>query len=300
MAYEIREVSVVGTGTLGTQIALQACLHGCRVKVYDKKPSAFEIAFSNLRAKIEDSADKGMTGRFKKWKEAARRVQVCSELTEAVTGSDLVIEACPEKLVLKRKVFAEIDSLAPRGSILATNSSSIPISRIEDATKRPERCLNLHFYQVAIGMNIVDVMGGTRTARDVLECCSRWIRSIGCVPLMVKKEMLGFCFNSIWRAIKHQALHMWAEGYVNFKDIDRAWMIYFHLPQGPFGLMDQIGLDVVYDIEMVYFDESKDPRDYPPDALKEKIARQELGVKAGKGFYKYPNPEYRKSDFLIP
>ena len=91
---------------------------------------------------------------------------------------------------------------------------------------------------------------------------------------------------------------MWADGFVDFKDIDRAWMIFTGMPLGPFGLMDNVGLDVVYDIEMVYFNESEDPKDHPPEALKSMIERNELGVKTGKGFYTYPDPEYTKPEFI--
>ena len=210
----------------------------------------------------------------------------------------MVIEAVPENLELKRKTFSEIDLLAPPGAILATNSSSIPISRIETATRRPEKCLNIHFYQPAVSMNMVDIMGGTRTTLEAIRSAQQWVRSIGCVPLTVKKEILGFCFNSVWRAIKKQSLFMWANGYVDFQDIDRAWMIFTGMKQGPFGLMDAIGLDVVSEIETVYYSDSKDPKDKPPDALLDKIRKGELGVKSGKGFYTYPDPEFAQPEFL--
>ena len=145
---------------------------------------------------------------------------------------------------------------------------------------------------------MVDIMGGTKTAKEVMEAGKTWIRSIGCVPLTVKKEILGFCFNRVWRAIKRETLYMWAEGFVDFRDIDRAWMIFTGMPRGPFGLMDNVGLDVVYDIEMVYFNESQDPKDHPPEALKAMVEQKKLGVKAGKGFYSYPDPEYGRPDFL--
>jgi len=156
----------------------------------------------------------------------------------------------------------------------------------------------MHFYQPAIGMNIVDIMGGTKTTSETIEMAQQWVRSIGCIPLPVKKEILGFCFNSVWRAIKRQTLYMWAGGYVDFRDIDRAWMVFTGMNLGPFGIMDQVGLDVVYDIEMVYYNESQDPKDHPPDALKAMIERKELGVKTGKGFYFYPHPDYARPDFL--
>ena len=111
-------------------------------------------------------------------------------------------------------------------------------------------------------------------------------------------DYLGFCFNRVWRAIKRETLYMWANGFVDFKDVDRAWMIFTGMPLGPFGLMDNVGLDVVYDIEMVYYHESEDPKDHPPEALKSMIGPNELGVKTGKGFYAYPDPEYTKPEFI--
>ncbi|MDH4268628.1 MAG: 3-hydroxyacyl-CoA dehydrogenase family protein, partial [Deltaproteobacteria bacterium] len=108
----------------------------------------------------------------------------------------------------------------------------------------------------------------------------------------------GFCFGGVLRAIYRQALFMWAEGYVDFRDIDRGWMVFSKMRRGPFGIMDAVGLDVIYDTAMIYYRESLDPQDYPPQALKEMIDRKNLGVKTGKGFYTYPEPEYMKPDFL--
>jgi 3-hydroxybutyryl-CoA dehydrogenase len=150
------------------------------------------------------------------------------------------------------------------------------------------------------GVNLADLMGGTKTLPEVMDKCDEWIRSIGHVPLRVNKETLGFCFNNVWRAIKKQTLYMWANGFVDFRDIDRAWRILWGTKLAPFGLMDTVGLDTVYNIEMVYYNESKDPRDKPPDELMEKIKKGELGVKTGKGFYTYPDPEYLRPDFLNP
>ncbi|MBI5968573.1 MAG: hypothetical protein HY882_12055 [Deltaproteobacteria bacterium] len=294
---EIRRVSLVGTGTLGTQIAIQAASYGYEVKTYDPDPEIFHKTLKKTCASMK-AFGKSPTIPLEKWEEGAQKVKQVRDLSEALKDADLVIEAIPEILELKRKAFAQIDSLAPQGAVLATNSSSLPISRIESATKRPEKCLNIHFYQPAIGMNIVDIMGGTKTTAETIEAAKQWVRSIGCIPLTVKKEILGFCFNSVWRAIKRQTLYMWAGGYVDFRDIDRAWIVFTGMNLGPFGIMDQVGLDVVYDIEMVYYNESKDPKDYPPQALKAMVERKELGVKTGKGFYTYPNPEYARPDFL--
>lgn len=297
MALEIRKVAVVGNGILGTQIAVQAAHFGYAVAAYDADAESFRRAHQGLKYRLESGLEKGPLT-VDQWATGAEKVALSRDLKEAVQNADLVVEAVSESLELKRKVFQSLDALAPRSAILATNSSSIPVSRIESATQKPEQCLNLHFYFPLMGVNMVDIMGGTKTAQEVLEAGKRWIRSIGCVPLTVKKEIFGFCFNRVWRAIKREALYMWGEGFVDFRDIDRGWMISHRTPYGPFGLMDRVGLDVVYDIEMAYFHESGDARDRPPDVLKAKIDRKELGVKTGKGFYSYPDPEYGQSEFL--
>lgn len=297
MDHDIRKVTVVGTGVLGTQIAVQAVCFGYKVSVYDTDETSFDRRHEYLKALLDTARGKVLLTP-EQWESGGEKVERCTELGRAVTDADLVIEAVSENLELKREVLKNIDALAPRKAILATNSSSIPISRIEGATTRPEKCLNLHFYFPVKGTNMVDVMGGTRTAPETMEIGKAWVRSIGCVPLTVKKEILGFCFNRVWRAIKRETLYMWGNGFVDFKDVDRAWMIFTGMPQGPFGIMDNVGLDVVYDIEMVYYNESKDPKDHPPEALKTMVERKTLGVKTGQGFYSYPDPEYGRPDFL--
>ena len=221
-------------------------------------------------------------------------------LGDALKDVDLVVEAITEDVEIKRKVFALMGEKAPAKAIFATNSSSLPVSRMEDSSGRPERCINTHFYMPLQGMNMVDLMPGTKTLPEVMQKGEEWIRSLGCVPLRVKKEILGFCFNSVWRSIKKQVLYMWGNEFVDFRDVDRAWRIFTGMKMGPFGLMDAVGLDTVYNIEMVYFTDSKDPKDKPPDALVDKIKKGELGVKSGKGFYTYPNPEFLQPDFLNP
>jgi len=293
----IQKVAVIGTGTLGTQIAIQAACFGYRVSAFDVDRESFSRSQAYLLSAIKMIGGKRLPSP-EQWEKAAQQIRRCDELADALADADLVIEAVIEDLSVKRTVFQEIDALAPEKAILATNSSSIPISRIESATSRPDRCVNMHFYFPALGTNMVDVMAGTKTTAEVMELCKSWVRSIGCVPVTVKKESLGFCFNRIWHAIKREALHLWAEGYVDFEDIDRAWMIFTGMKQGPFGMMDNVGLDVAYHIEMLYYREFNDPRDRPPDALAAMVEKKELGVKTGKGFYRYPNPEYRRPDFL--
>ena len=295
MQRPLDRTAVIGTGTLGAQIAMLAANAGYQVKAFDVREGALDQTLSTVKG-IEMLVPK------RNWPACRDRIQVTTDLTEAVSDAELVIEVVPEILELKRKVWSEIGRKASLNAIMATNSSSLPVSRLEKYGNRPDKSLNIHFY---IGMPMADVMAGTQTSDEVFEIGTKWVRSMKLIPLTVKKESLGFCFNRVWRAVKREVLQMWAEGYVDFRDVDRAWMLFNGMKHdssafGPFALMDKVGLDVIYDIEMVYFSESQDPKDFPPEALKEKIDRNELGVKSGKGFYSYPDPEYLDPDFLNP
>jgi 3-hydroxyacyl-CoA dehydrogenase len=299
MTKPFEKVAVVGSGFLGTQIALLSAYSGYKVSIFDSKASAFDDTYKRL---VTDFQNKKITPviPWDKWDRLKQEISFSTDPAVALKDADLVVESVFEDLEVKKGVFKMMGATAPAKAIFTSNSSSMPISRMEASSGRPEKCINTHFYVPLQGMNMIDLAPGTKTLPEVMDKGDAWIRSLGCVPLRVNKEILGFCFNSVWRAIKRQTLYMWGNGFVDFRDIDRAWRIFTKAPFGPFGLMDTVGLDVVYDIEMVYFNDSKDPKDKPPDALREKIKQGELGVKTGKGFYTYPNPEYQNPDFLNP
>jgi 3-hydroxybutyryl-CoA dehydrogenase len=293
----LQKFAMVGTGIQGTQIAMIAARTGYEVAVFDPRAGAFRQTFEKLRADLKAKKVTPLIP-WNQWEACARKVRQVTDLGEAVADAELILEAVPENIEIKKKVWKEIGAAAAPGAIIATNSSSMPVSRMEKAGGRPEQVLNIHFYFPMQGVNMVDIMGGSRTRPDVMAKGIAWIKSIGFVPLTVNKELLGFCFNRVWRAIKREALYMWGNGFVNFMDVDRAWMIFTRMKEGPFALMDKVGLDVIWDIEMVYYADSKDPKDHPPQALKDMIGRGELGVKSGKGFYTYPEPEFLKPNFL--
>jgi 3-hydroxybutyryl-CoA dehydrogenase len=226
------------------------------------------------------------------------RIRSTSNFSEAIANADLVIEAIPERIELKRKIFKEIDEASPAHTIIATNSSSIRVSLIEDACNRPEKVLNLHFYDPIQQATMVDIMRGTKTSEDTIKQVTEYVKGLEITPLLVQKESTGFLFNRVWRAIKKEALHLVDDGVGSFEDVDRARMLMFDRPGGPFCMMDRIGLDVVRDIEMVYYNESGDESDYPPKLLLDRVERGDLGVKTGKGFYSYPNPVYRDPNWL--
>jgi 3-hydroxybutyryl-CoA dehydrogenase len=291
MNWDVRKIALIGCGYMGTQIVFQVALHGFSVHVFDLDRQAYTKV---LKAIVEESDRRlklNLLGPEEK-DIIFKKIHWCSSLEEAVKYADLVIETIREDLEAKRKLFGEIERHVSAETVLATGSSSLKASLIEDVLQHPERILNVHFYRLFRGCNMAEVMAGSKTSAETVEKVKEWLLTLDCVPLLLKKEITGFLFNRIWRAIKRESLHQWAGGYADFEDIDRAWMIFTGMTMGPFGAMDLIGLDLVHDIEMIYFHESKDPSDVPPTAFKQMIARGELGVKTGKGFYIYPNPAY--------
>lgn len=289
---EITRVGIVGAGTMGARIACQCVMCGKEVYLYDISPQALERALEQIRGWLSGQTAEQRAGEAAA-KTALSRLHLCASVEECVAGVELVLENVPENLELKRRVFAEIDCLAPPHVLIGTNSSSIPPSRIVDATNRPDKFFNANFSTPA-----VEVMGHAGTSEETLVAVEAFLSSIEMVPLRVKREIMGYALNRTWRAVKRETLRLVAGGYVDYEDLDRGWMLNFGSPWGPFGLMDIVGLDVVRDIEMQYYLVSGDERDRPPAFLDGWIVRDRLGVKSGQGFYTYPDPEYKRPGWL--
>ena len=273
MSNEIKNVSVIGVGNLGKQIAEQTALKGYSVSLYDINKEDLE----KFSRKLE---------RRKRIKKIPGEISFHDRIEDAVKAADLIIEAVPEKLELKKEIFKVIDQAAPSHAIIATNSSSIPVSKLEDSVERKDKVLNIHFYNV-VAMPMADIMRGTKTSDVSFERGKKWVESIDITPLIVKKECFGFVYNRVWRAIKKDCLKIWAGGYADLEEVDKAWRIATKMGAGPFQMMDNVGLDVVYDIEMSYYKNSGNPDDMPPQELKNLVEQGKLGVKTGEGFYKY-------------
>ncbi|TXT64222.1 MAG: hypothetical protein BAJALOKI3v1_240036 [Promethearchaeota archaeon] len=277
MSTKIKKVAIIGAGFTGRQIAARTALYDYKVNLYDMSKEVLEDVKVFLKKFF----------RPKNKREKYQNINITHDFSEALMDVDLIIECVPEDVELKKRVFAQIDELAPAHAIIGTNSSSYPVSKIEDAVTRKDKVLNIHFYPPIPLRPMVDIMKGTETSEGTFETGKNWIKSIECTPLVVKKEIMGFVFNRIWRAIKCEVLHMWANGNADVETIDTAWKIFTGMNMGPFELMDGVGLDVAYNVEMSYYKESGDPRDKPPEKFKEKVEKGELGLKSGQGFYKW-------------
>ena len=262
---------------MGTQIAIQSVLHGYIIYLHDINQDVLENSKKFISATL----------RRKKQDNLIENINFLLDLSQVVKESDLIIEAIPENLELKKEVFRKIENFAKPNAIIATNSSSFPISRIEDAVQRKDKVLNIHFYPPISARPMADIMRGTKTSDETFNIGIKWIESIGCTPLIIKKESFGFVFNRIWRAVKKEALKIWAGGHADIETVDKAWRIFTGMPYGPFTMMDGVGLDTVYSVEMSYYKETGKEDDKPPDELKKMVERGELGLKTGKGFYNW-------------
>ncbi|MFA5399498.1 MAG: 3-hydroxyacyl-CoA dehydrogenase family protein [Dehalococcoidia bacterium] len=292
---KINKVAVIGAGFMGVQISAVAALAGNGVKVFDLDPRSASKGIEGLKGIF---GLKGMSAQAERLDAAQKKIIYCASLSEAVADADLVIEAVSESIDLKKKIFKQVEAAAPAAALIASNSSSIPVVKLEDAVSRKDRVLNIHFDSPMIDLPLVDIMPGSATTADNIESARAWAQSIGCVPVVVKKPIMGYLGNRLWRMVKRESLKLWAGGYGDPLDIDRSWMLQFKVELGPFAMMDVIGLDVVWDIEMSYYNETRDAQDLPPQALKDMIAKGLLGMKTGKGFYDWSDPAFLKPDFL--
>ncbi|MBA2176404.1 3-hydroxyacyl-CoA dehydrogenase family protein [Halobacillus locisalis] len=282
----IKQIAVVGAGSMGHQIAMLGALAGYETYLQDISEDSLNTAESKLREIMNRWVEKGKLS-AEEYEAAFERLHPTTHLEEAAGDADLIIEAVIEKLDVKREVFAELDNIAPSHAILATNSSTIVSSLIADATSRPDKVCNMHFFFPALVMDCVEVVKGDHTsdetANTVMEVCEQ----MGRTATLLKKEISGFVANRILFAIQKEAMSLYEGGYADFEDIDTIVRKALNHPVGPFELMDLSGLDVGYYVMQQQYEETGDPKDRPSQTLVEKVESGELGRKTGKGFYTY-------------
>jgi 3-hydroxybutyryl-CoA dehydrogenase len=291
----IRTVAIVGAGTMGRRIAFDCVRCGLRTRLYDAAPGVAQDAVQWVRFTMEQWRQEGrLTAEIAE--RALSLIEASQDLKQCAHDADMAIESVPENVALKRSVFAELDSALPPNALIVSNTSAIPASRLASATTRAERVLNVNFGH--LGHRKVELMGHAGTALEAIATARAFLRELGLVPIVVSGESVGYATNRVWRAVKKEVLKLIDRGLVSAEDIDRGWMLDWGVDVGPCGLMDHIGLDVVRDIELIYYDESGDVNDRPPAFLDGMIAAGKLGTKSGEGFYRYPNPSYEQPGFL--
>jgi len=279
-------LAVVGAGSMGAQIAQQAALHGVDVYLHDQSAEQLQKARDSNRGHVMRRVEKGKLDKAEEEK-ALTRVHTTTDLSEAVSHTDFVIEAVFEDLQLKRSVFAELDRAAPKDAVLASNSSTMGISKIADATSRPELCVNMHFFYPVLVMDLVEVVRGPATSDGTVDRAMSAAREIGRTPVLINKEIDGFIVNRILHAATQEAYRLLDAGVAGFEDIDVAVEKGLNWPMGPFRLGDFSGLDVTYNARLHMFKTTGEERFRPSPQLEAKVKAGKLGRKTGEGWYRY-------------
>ncbi|GAB4336130.1 MAG: hypothetical protein Kow0099_08910 [Candidatus Abyssubacteria bacterium] len=292
---DIRRVLILGAGTMGSRISLGCALHGYDVLIYDVSENALQMLELRQQFIADFLIRDGRTTR-EAVEKAVNRIRTTADPVEAAANADILIEAVPERLDLKHRVFEQFDALCPERTIFTSNTSSLLASEIEATLKRKDRFAALHFHNYK---TVVDIMRGTQTSDETVELLKQFVRSIAEVPIVMKKEKEGFLHNSMFIAWLESGLWLAAGGYGSIEDIDRSWMKVHDARTGPFGAADFVGLDVVKDVGMGLA--AKGHPGHWEEILKfvqPYIDRGHLGVKTLQGFYSYPDPAFMQPGFL--
>lgn len=295
---DVRRVLLIGSGTMGLQIGLQAATHGLEVTLYETDPAARETAPGRLRGYGEQQRAGGLLDTDALERSLAR-VTVSADPAAAGDGADLLIECVPEDPELKGRVLAQFNLLCPPRTVFATNTSTLLPSQFAGATGRPDHVIAMHFHLPVWINNLADVMPHEGTATQVTERVVQFVRDIGQVAIELRKEHNGYVFNAMYSAANREAIAMAEQGVASIQDIDRAWMHVTKSRQGPFGALDAVGIDTAWQIADYWARQpSSDPQVARNAAfLKAYVDRGELGMKAGRGFYSYPDPEFARPGF---
>ncbi len=283
---DIRNVVVVGAGTMGSQIALQTALSGrYQVALVDSAPGQLERARAQNRKLVNRAVEKGrLIGPAAE--AALERIKDSDDLKIAAADADLVIEAVFEDFDAKKDVFTILGERAKKDAILASNSSTIGISRLAGFTSQPERCCNMHFFHPVTVMQLCEVVRGPQTSEATAQAAMEFVRSIDRTPVLLQKEIWGFIVNRILFAASEEAIRLLEAGVASAEDIDIAVQKGLNWPMGPFHLLDFSGLDVFYGA-MEDRHRQGDGGD-APEVLRKLVEAGQLGRKTGKGFFDYP------------
>ncbi|MEM4540047.1 MAG: 3-hydroxyacyl-CoA dehydrogenase NAD-binding domain-containing protein [Archaeoglobaceae archaeon] len=274
----MKKIAVLGAGVMGSGIAQVCATAGYEVYVRDIKQEFIDKAKDSIEKSLAKAVSKGkMTEQ--KAREIASRLKYTLSVEEAVKDADLVIEAIPEVMDLKKSLFAEVQKFAKKDCIFASNTSGLSITELGNATDRPEKFVGLHFFNPPVVMQLVEVVKGEKTSDETVKICVDFVKSIGKTPVVVKKDVSGFIVNRILVPYLTLAIEDVEKGIAKQEEIDAVFLYKYSFPMGPIELSDFVGLDVLV------FIGSQWGLVPTPKILKEKFDKKELGTKTGKGFY---------------
>ncbi|MFZ5866852.1 MAG: 3-hydroxyacyl-CoA dehydrogenase family protein [Thermodesulfobacteriota bacterium] len=291
----LERIGILGAGLMGHAIAQLFALHGHLVTIFDADQTTLQTVPHRIRTNLEVYVRLGLV-QAPQVDETIGRVTLCADLSEMCADRDLIIEAVSENLALKRKVFADLERLANPTTVLSSNTSAISIGLIAEDLERPERMLGTHFWNPPHVVPCVEVIGGPRTAPEVLEWVWHLLKSVGKEPVWVRKDVPGFLGNRMQHALWREAMSLVELGIASPEDVDRVVKHGFGLRLafiGPLETADLAGLDLTLDVQEDLLPNLNNSEN-PSRLMKEMVARENLGVKTGQGFHSW-SPERAQS-----
>lgn len=293
-----KHITVAGCGVLGSQIAFQTAYSGFQVSVYDINDEA--IAQGKKRIEwLKERYKEDLDASDNELEATVDRLSFHSDLKEATKEADLVIESVPEVLEIKQDFYRQLSEVAPEKTVFASNSSTMIPSQLINYIDRPEKFLMLHFANQIWLNNIAEVMKHERTDQAVFDEVLAFAKAIHMIPLPIYKEQPGYILNTLLVPFLDAALYLLVKEIADIETIDKTWMAGTGAPQGPFAILDVVGLRTVYNLVEAKAKKGDQNSKEIATYLKENYIDQgKLGVETGQGFYQYPNPTYKEEDFL--
>jgi len=282
---DINTVAVLGAGTMGHGIAQVCAAAGCSVRLYDINDEAVASGAARIEGNLNKGIDRGKVTENER-DAVLNRLTTTTLIAEAVTGADLVVEAAPESIELKAKIFSEVDAAAPDHALLASNTSSLSIAQIASAVADPTRVVGMHFFNPVHIMKLVEVVWGAETSDATRDAAVAFSRRLGKEPIVVK-DAPGFASSRLGIVLGMEAIRMVQEDVASPEDIDTAMELGYRHPMGPLKLTDLVGLDVRLGIAEYLQETLGSDAFEPPELLRRMVAEGKLGKKSGSGFYQW-------------
>lgn len=281
-------VGVLGSGTMGHGIAQVAAVAGHEVSMRDIEGSILSDAMADVESALDGGVERGKLNESEK-AAALDRLSTTTDLAEAVADADIVVEAVPEEMDLKRETFARTEDHAPADAVIATNTSSLSVTAVASALEDPSRAVGTHFFNPPYVMDLVEVVVAETTGEATVEFAEGFAEGLGKEPIVVR-DSAGFATSRLGIALGVEALRMLEEGVAGPREIDRSMELGYNHPMGPIELTDVVGLDVRLDV-LEYLREELGERFRPPQTLRRKVRAGKLGKKTGEGFYVWEDGE---------
>ena len=293
---DFKNVTIIGSGVLGSQIAFQSAFFGFNVSIYSTSEASVEKTKGRLQALVD------VYGQYfndqSRAQQAMERFTYFTNLAQAVADADLVIESVPERIEVKQELYTKLATVTPEKTIFATNSSTLLPSQFAASTGRPDKFLALHFANSIWQKNTAEVMGHAETNEQTLHAVTDFARAINMIPFVLKKEQPGYILNTLLVPFLSSAMELWVKDIVDPETIDKNWMLSTGAPVGPFGILDIVGMETPYNLHIMQAKQNPAAQFVADKIKRDMIDQGKMGISTGEGFYSYPNPAYKDAGFL--